>query len=292
MQPDILRDPPSTLSSQLEVGAYEYLWDKHVSSYKQLNELRDSYSARSLQEVTGQQVASEFYQQTINQVSREILDKMTITPCYSDQYPSRLNDARHPAALLYSLGDFSLINQPSLAIVGSRKASSEGLRRARKVAFLLAKRGYTIISGLATGIDRAAHLAALEANARTIAVLGTPIDRYYPKQNIELQNEIARNHLVVSSVPFVRHKRGTPKFNRIFFPERNKLMSSISLGTIIVEAGETSGTLVQARAALEQGRKLYILQSCFENQSISWPKNFERMGAIRVRDINDIESRL
>lgn len=292
MQPDILQESPNTLSDQLEIGAYEYLWDRYVSSYKQINDLQTKRGCSSLQEITGEQVASEFFEKTVSQIPSHIFQRLVVTPRYSHRYPARLHDARHSVPLFYSQGDMSLLNNPGLAVVGSRKASLDGLRRARKVAFLLARRGYTIISGLAAGIDQAAHLAAIEANAKTVAVLGTPIDSVYPKDHLELQNYIAEHHLTISSVPFLRHKRGTPKYNRIFFPERNKLMSAFSLGTIIVEAGETSGSLVQARAALEQGRKLFILQSCFENKNISWPEKYERMGAIRVRGIYDIESRL
>lgn len=289
MQKDMLKETQVTFSIEDEMGAYESLWDNQVSSFKQLNEIVNKNSLNSLQSFVGTAISKECYELVISKLTDNELSSLKITSIFSEDYPQQILDAKYPFPILYTLGDYELINTPSIAIVGSRNASSEGVRRARKISYLLAKRGYTIISGLAKGIDTAAHKAALEAGARTIAVIGTPTNKAYPKENSAMQKLIAQKHLVVSSVPFLRHWRCPPSFNRMFFPERNKLMSAISKGTIIVEAGETSGTLIQARAALEQGRKLYILQSCFENKSISWPLKYEKMGAIRVRDINDIE---
>ena len=127
---------------------------------------------------------------------------------------------------------------------------------------------------------------------KTIGVIGTPITKNYPPENKELQEIIAKNFLLISQVPIVRYLKQNYKINRIFFPERNKTMSALSQATVIVEAGETSGTLIQARAAIEQGRKLFILDSCFNNNNITWPKRFEKMGAIRVKNYEDIRNGL
>jgi DNA processing protein len=123
-------------------------------------------------------------------------------------------------------------------------------------------------------------------------VLGTPICEYYPPENRDLQRKIADEHLVISQVPIVRYSRQHHRANRFFFPERNATMSALTEATIIIEAGETSGTSVQARHALKQGRKLFILDSCFHNLSITWPAKFVEQGAIRVSEYDEIKDYL
>ena len=158
---------------------------------------------------------------------------------------------------------------------------------------MLVEDGYTIASGLAAGIDTAAHRAAIAFGGNTIGVIGTAIDSSYPRTNNGLQEQIAREHLLLSQVPVLRYSQQGPAGNRLFFPERNITMSAITQATIIVEASDTSGTLIQARAALKQGRKLFILESCFQNSAITWPKRFEgRPGVVRVRSFDDVREAL
>ncbi|CAN0406112.1 unnamed protein product, partial [Phaeothamnion confervicola] len=152
--------------------------------------------------------------------------------------------------------------------------------------------GFTVVSGLAEGIDTVAHVTAIEAGGQTISILGTPLTSYYPVGNKALQQRIAASYLLISQVPIVRHSRQTPHGNRLFFPERNVTMSALTEATIIVEAGNTSGTLVQARAALRQKRKLFILDNCFRNQSLTWPTKFLERGAVRVADFDEIKVHL
>jgi DNA processing protein len=152
--------------------------------------------------------------------------------------------------------------------------------------------GWTIVSGLAEGIDTVAHTTALELGGRTIAVIGTPISEVYPKANADLQARIAKDFLVVSQVPVERYGRQIWKVNRGFFPERNITMSALTEATIIVEASNTSGTLIQARAALRQKRRLFILDSCFKNPDLTWPKAYAEKGAIRVENYNTIKDAL
>ena len=151
---------------------------------------------------------------------------------------------------------------------------------------------FTVVSGLAAGIDRAAHETAIERNGRTIAVIGTPLSQVYPKEHTTLQRRIAQQFLLVSPVPVKRYESQTYRGNRLFFPERNVVMSALTEATIIVEAGETSGTLIQARAALRQGRKLFILDSCFRNPHLTWPARLATRGAIRVAEYDDIRRSL
>jgi DNA processing protein len=147
---------------------------------------------------------------------------------------------------------------------------------------------FTIVSGLAAGIDTVAHQTALECGGFTIAVLGTSLSQSYPAVNRKLQTRIATDHLLISQVPVVRSNEQGPERNHIFFPERNITMSALTEATIIIEAGETSGTLTQAKAAIKQGRKLFILDSLFQDRSLTWPHRFEEQGAIRVRGYEDI----
>lgn len=210
------------------------------------------------------------------------------------EYPDRLRDAEYPIEFLYYQGFWELIYSPrSVAVVGTRNPSDDSIKRTRKLVRTLLGDEFTIVSGLAKGIDAAAHTTAIKEGGNTIAILGMPLSRSYPSKNTLLQKEIAKNHLVISQVPVKRYdQQPNPTANRYFFPERNITMSALTEATIIVEAGETSGTLVQAKAALKQNRMLFILDSCFDNPGLTWPQKFVEQGAIRVREYDDIRKRL
>lgn len=164
----------------------------------------------------------------------------------------------------------------------------DGIERTKRLTRYLVEDNFTIVSGLAKGVDTLAHRTAIECGGNTIAVIGTPLNEHYPKENEKLQRQIAQKHLLISQVPVLRYSMQDYRINRAFFPERNKTMSALTEATIIIEASDTSGTLIQARAAFYQGRKLFILDSCFRNTQLSWPSHFEKMGAIRVREYEDI----
>ena len=176
----------------------------------------------------------------------------------------------------------------SVAVVGTREPSQDGLSRTRRLVRELVKDGFTIVSGLAAGVDKMAHQTAIEEGGRTIAVIGTPLSHSYPKENSALQHHIAENYLIVSLVPLKRYEKQDYRSNRYFFPARNVTMSALTEATIIVEAGETSGILVQARAAIRQRRKLFVLDNCFHNPGLTWPTKLEAKGAIRVKEYDDI----
>jgi DNA processing protein len=208
------------------------------------------------------------------------------------EYPEKLRDAAHPVELIYYQGWWDLVNSRSVAVVGTRKPTREGLKRTQQLVRKLVKDDFTIVSGLATGIDTAAHETAIAEGGRTIAVIGTPLSHTYPRENAELQRKIASEYLIISQVPVRRYEKQDYRLNRLFFPERNVTMSALTEATIIVEAGETSGTLFQARAALQQRRKLFILDSCFRKKTLTWPRKFEERGGIRVEDYEDIRKHL
>jgi DNA processing protein len=187
---------------------------------------------------------------------------------------------------LFAQGDTSLLRGGTrVSIVGARKASPEGLRRARKLAAELVREGVIVVSGLAEGIDTAAHEAAIAAGGRTIAVLGTSLDRTYPAKNRELQRRIMDEHLAIS--PYAPGSAIYPSN----FPYRNRVMALISDATVIVEAGETSGTLHQGWEAIRLGRLLFILKSITESE-LEWPKKMLQYGAQVLTETASITSLL
>lgn len=278
----------SAISPKLELGAYEALWLEQGSSFKSL-------AAKFAADPTA--MPSDFIEPgTALRCADEVLAKLKSSGVHqfgvrihhAGEYPKKLRDARHPIEMLYYQGVWEIAETRGIAVVGSRKASPEGQQRAAQIAKGLVERGFTVVSGLAEGIDRAAHSAAFECGGRTIAVIGTPLGQFYPKANKDLQHRIAAEQLLISQVPVLRYGKQGPQHNRFFFPERNVTMSALTEGTVIVEASETSGTLTQARAAIHQGRKLFILDSCFQRDDLTWPRRFEAEGAIRVRRMDDI----
>lgn len=276
-----------------EIVAYEVLWSKKGTSFKKISELFRKYPEKRPTDFVSKEEINE-YRSIIKDIvlnkSKEYSVNLLINKTFD--YPERLKDAKEPIEMLYYSGNLDYLHEKSIAIVGTRKPTEYGLRRAAKLARLLVEDGFTIVSGLAEGIDTKAHKTAIENGGKTIAVIGTPLNEYYPKPNKNLQNTIAKDHLLISQVPYYRYMKQNFMGNRLFFPERNKTMSALSLGTVIVEASETSGTLTQARAALHQGRKLFILDSCFLNKNITWPMRFLEKGAIRVKNYDDIINNL
>lgn len=224
----------------------------------------------------------------IKELVGPLLKSFSVSVVGDEDYPEPLLDAAFPPYLFYYKGNLELLKRKAISIVGTRHCSENGLKRARRLAKELVERGETIISGLAKGVDTAALTSAISHRGSVIAVIGTPINQYYPPENRELQDDIAANHLLISPVPFYRYNLDTFEKRRRYFPLRNAVMSALSRGTVIVEAGQKSGALTQANAALRQNRALYILNSCFENSSISWPAYYETKGAIRVNGISDI----
>lgn len=180
---------------------------------------------------------------------------------------------------LYVSGDVKrLATLPRVAIVGSRQASQAGLVMASNLASQLAERGIGIVSGLAMGVDTAAHLGAIEAGGFTIAVLGTPLDKCAVSANRDLQALIARDHLAVT-----QFEQGS----RVFpgnFPKRNRVMALMCHASIIIEAGDSSGTLSQGWEALRLGRPLYLSAQVLANKSIQWPETMIAHGAMPLPD--------
>lgn len=285
------------MSPMREMGAYEWLWsqenDKLKPSFKAVAELFRQNPGAMPSDLVDEDLAMDCARQVLDRFHRSGVRSFSVRLNGVGDYPQPLRDAENPLEMLYFQGEWDLAHSPkSVAIVGTRNPSEEGVRRTRKLVKMLVKSGYTIVSGLATGVDTVAHQTAIESGGGTIAVIGTPLDQVYPKENAELQRQIARDFLLISQVPVLLYASRSWKWNRLFFPERNVTMSALTQATIIVEAGETSGTLIQARAALAQGRKLFILESNFHKPELTWPHRFAERGAIRVREFEDIQAHL
>jgi DNA processing protein len=276
------------ISPLREMGAYEALWASDGMTWKRMADKFRSDQTALPSDFIEPRVADEMARRVMTYLKDKGVQRFGVRIHHAGDYPRRLRDARNPVEMLYYQGSWELSEMRSLCIVGSRNASDDGQKRAARLARELVKRDFAVVSGLAKGIDSAAHNAALEAGGTTIAVIGTPLGENYPKENLKMQQLIADEHLLISQVPVIRYSEDPFTNKRTYFPERNATMSALTEGTIIVEAGDTSGTLTQARAAMHQGRKLFILDSCFENKKITWPAKFAERGAIRVRSPEDI----
>lgn len=173
---------------------------------------------------------------------------------YDEEYPKRLKQIYDAPMYLYVKGDISILNENSIAIVGSRLCSKYGAMTAQKFAKQLSNSNINIVSGLAKGIDTYAHIGCLNSGGKTIAVLGNGLDTIYPKENIKIADKILENGGVIISEYVI----GT-KPERLNFPARNRIISGISSGVLVVEAGEKSGSLITVDFALEQGKEIFVI---------------------------------
>jgi DNA processing protein len=201
-------------------------------------------------------------------------------------YPELLDQIPGPPKMLYVNGDPDVLHLPALAIVGSRNPTQAGARNAYEFARHLGSCGFCIVSGLAQGIDTAAHRGALDAGAATIAFLGHGIDRVYPAANRELAHLIARNGALVSEFPLGLQPR------KELFPQRNRLISGVSLGTLVVEAARRSGSLITARLSSEQGREIFAIPGSIHNPLTRGCHQLIRQGAKLVETAEDIVDEL
>lgn len=197
-------------------------------------------------------------------------------------YPPRLREIADPPPVLYCLGKLLRRDERAVAIVGSRSASPYGSRMARELSRGLALSGFTVVSGLARGIDAEAHRGALEAGGRTIAVLGSGADVVYPREHRPLWQQIAEAGAVLSELPI-----GTPPLPR-HFPARNRLISGLALGVVVVEATEVSGSLITARMAADQGREVFAVPGQAGASRSRGTHRLIRQGAKLVERVEDI----
>ncbi len=204
----------------------------------------------------------------------------------ADDYPEMLQQIPGAPLLLYVNGDVDALHLPSLAVIGSRNPTQGGLRNATEFSRHLAQQGFVVVSGLAQGIDAAAHRGALDVSGTTVAFLGHGIDRVYPAANRDLAHAIADGGALVSEYPL-----GAPP-ERWHFPERNRLISGLCLGTLVIEAARRSGSLITARLAAEQGREVFALPGSIHNPLARGCHALIRQGAKLVETAADIMAEL
>ena len=217
--------------------------------------------------------------------SKESFQEIKISESYvtivDEAYPLSFRQLRFPPWIIFYRGNYDLLKKRCVGIVGARNCSQKAIENATLVSQRLKQR-YCIVSGLAKGIDVAAHITALQNNFNTIAVIGTNLNQYYPLENKDVQMEIEKKGLIISQFS------PATKTERWFFPLRNGVMSGISQATVIMEAGETSGALKQATFALKQKHLVLIPQNVCRTPTITWPERFIKKGAIRVNSPKDI----
>lgn len=202
-----------------------------------------------------------------------------------DEYPANLRLIPNLPPFLFYRGELSDDDARSVAVVGTRHPTEPGIRRAANMSKLLAQAHVTVVSGLAAGIDTAAHRSALDEGSRTIAVLGTGITKCYPAENRDLAEEITTRGVLVSQF------WPTTAPSRYTFPRRNVVTSGISQGTVVIEATSTSGAKMQARLALEHGKKVFLIRSLVTTQP--WARDYvTKRGAIEVDDVHEVSDQL
>lgn len=210
----------------------------------------------------------------------------SIVTVLDSAYPSRLALIPDPPPLLYVRGTLPAADDHVIAVVGSRRATPSGMLVTRELSERLAALGFTIVSGMARGIDAAAHQGALKAKARTVAVLGCGVDRTYPPEHQPLRNEIEARGAVVSELPL-----GSPPLSH-HFPRRNRIISGLSLGVIVSEASQNSGSLITARLALEQNREVFAIPGSIKNGKHEGAHGLIKQGAKLVEEAWDVVEEL
>lgn len=224
-------------------------------------------------------------QKTSDSIKREIdlafQKKITIVTMANDNYPVLLHELPDPPPLLYVLGDMEK-SMSNIAVVGSRNATHYGITTATSLCKELVSYGLTIVSGMARGIDTAAHQGTLMAQGKTIAILGSGLGNIYPAENLKLSYRIAENGAVVSEFPIMT----APEAHN--FPIRNRIISGMSLGTLVVEAAKRSGSLITARLAAEQGREVFAVPGSIKSFKSSGTHSLLKQGAKLVENAQDI----
>lgn len=206
------------------------------------------------------------------------MNKIKIIKLNDKNYPIKLKQISNPPRQLYVLGNDTILNNFSLAIIGCRNYTEYGKKISKDLSFKLAKRGIPIISGLARGIDTFAHMGCISGGGKTIAVLGSGFENIYPKENIELLKQIVKDGGVIIS----EYEPETKPLAQNF-PERNRIISGLSDGVIVIEARKRSGTLITVEYALEQGKEIFAVPRKYKQFFIYWNKQYDKR---RCKDSN------
>ncbi len=234
-----------------------------------------------------QQIALGIIDENLVITERWLSDPLNhIVTLADDTYPQQLLNTQDPPFLLFVKGRLDLLNKPSLAIVGSRNATPQGIRNAEAFAQSLSELSFCIVSGMALGVDAAAHIGALKGLGSSIAVVGTGLDRIYPASNKVLAHQLSMQGAIISEFPL-----GTPPLPANF-PRRNRIISGLSQGCLIVEASLQSGSLITARLALEQGREVFAIPGSIHSPQTKGCHALIKQGAKLVENAQDIMQEL
>ena len=272
---------------QILANAFEKLRFKCKSIWKNIKGSEDNSRFRQLKRNSSKTFSrsntiQKFRQKILGKLKREAIKIIKIT-IESKEYPEKLRKIKNPPRQLYLEGNIKLLEKNIISIIGSRNGTESGKRIAKKFASELSNQGIVIASGMAIGIDTAAHLGTLEAKGKTIAVLGNGFKHIFPKENINLYKEIIeKGGLVITEYP------QDTKANSNLFLERNRIVSGISIGVLVVEASHRSGTSVTARIAKEQNKKVFVLPHDIEEKYGIGTNRLIRKGATLVTSTKEI----
>ena len=256
-------------------GGLDALWEGKFQERSATADASQKILRRGLRE------AEELYERVDAELGAAETVGARLVTVLDDGYPANLRLIPNLPPFLFIRGEVREEDARSVAVVGTRDASEAGIRRAQRMSKLLAERDVTVISGLARGIDTAAHRTAIDSGGRTIAVLGTGITKCYPAENRELAEEITLHGALVSQFWPTRSP------GRDTFPRRNVVTSGLSQGTVVIEASSTSGAKMQARLALEHGKKVFLVRSLVTDQK--WAQTYvQKRGAIEVGDVEEV----
>lgn len=245
------------------------------ASNHQLGEVVDAGMAQAIQRGADKQAVA----QALEWLQKDHAHLITLA---DETYPKQLLEINSPPAVLYGLGNIHLLNQPCIAVVGSRSPTPQGEKNAEDFAETLCQHGLSVVSGMALGIDGAAHRGALKASGATIAVVGTGLDIVYPARHRDLAHKVAERGLILSEFPL-----GTPSKAQNF-PRRNRIISGLSLGCLVVEANIDSGSLITARLAAEQGREVFAIPGSIHSPVAKGCHQLIKQGAKLVESAQDV----
>lgn len=261
-----------------------------LAAFGDVNVILAAHS-RQLAPLVGERLAQAITQSATDPASQALIESTLLwlkqpgnhfLPCTCAQYPPQLRELPDAPAWLYVKGDPAWLQRPMLAVVGSRHATPQGLRDAAAFAQALSEAGLTIISGLALGVDTAAHEGGLSGLGSSVAVVGTGLDRVYPARNRTLAHRLAERGAIVSEFPL-----GTPP-KAGHFPRRNRLISGLSSGVLVIEAALESGSLITARLAAEQGRDVFALPGSIHSPLSKGCHRLIKEGAKLADSANDV----
>jgi DNA processing protein len=257
-----------------------------IASHQKVLLVRESGACREATVRLKKELSAELHRRAERNLRECRRKGIRLVTWSSPDFPALLEMCRDPPLVLHVRGSLTPRDRISLAIVGSRRATPYGLEVAERLSGDLSGRGMTIVSGLARGIDAVAHEAALDTGGRTIAVLGSGLDVVYPKEHRHLAERIAQSGAVLSELPL-----GSPPLPG-HFPRRNRIVSGLALGTLVIEAAEKSGSLISARLALEENREVYAVPGPITSPNTAGVHRLIQDGAKLVTEARDVVEEL